>query len=94
MVREILGVVLVSCSLSCGQDDGSPVACPAYAAAGLSVEVTNAATAQQICDATVTASQRSYSERLFVTSCSFVERTSGRARTSSPRREPVSFRRK
>jgi hypothetical protein len=72
MFRGILGVVLVLCSSSCGEEDRPPVACLAYAAAGLSVEVTNAATAQPICDATVTARQGSYSERLFVTSCSFV----------------------
>ena len=71
MMRRILWVLLAACSWSCGQDR-TPVACPAYAAAGLSVDVTNAATAQPICDATVTVTESGYSERLFETSCMFV----------------------
>jgi hypothetical protein len=74
MVRRFLGVLPVLCSLSCGEQevDRSPAACLAYAAAGLRVEVTNVATAEQICDATVIASQGSYSEQLFGTSCAFI----------------------
>ena len=71
MMRRLLWVLLAACSWSCGQDQ-TPVACAAYAAAGLSVDVTNAATAQPICDATVTVSEGGYSERLFETSCRFV----------------------
>ena len=36
------------------------------------MNVTNAATAQPICDATVTVTESGYSERLFETSCRFV----------------------
>ncbi len=46
--------------------------CPAVATAGLTVEVSNAATAQPICDAVVTATDGGYAERLVPTSCSYV----------------------
>ena len=63
MLAVVLGLPLAGC--------GEPVACLAYAAAGLTVQVTNAATGQPICDATVVASEGSYSERLFENSCQF-----------------------
>lgn len=44
---------------SCG---GSPVACPTIAAANFTVVVTDAATGQRICDATVTAQDSATSE--------------------------------
>jgi hypothetical protein len=71
MGRRALLVLLAAGSSSCGKDDDL-VACPAYAVAGLSVEVTNAATGQPICDAVVTITERQYFERLFETSCRFV----------------------
>jgi hypothetical protein len=70
MKTRALLVLLAACSATCGEDR-TPVACTAYAAAGLGVAVTNAATGQPICDATVTAVEGAYSERLFEVSCSF-----------------------
>lgn len=67
-----MALVLLSVSrLGCGQDrvlDG----CPAVAAAGLAVSLTSEATAQPVCDASVTAADGSYSERLMQTSCTYV----------------------
>ena len=54
----------------CG-DDRTPVACAEYAAAGLGVSVSDAATGQPICDAMVTAFEGAYSEQLFGVACSF-----------------------
>src|SRR5512147_3093745 len=54
----------------CG-GEGIPLACAAYAAAGLGVTVQNAATGQPICDAVVTATDGSHSEQLFETGCTF-----------------------
>jgi hypothetical protein len=65
---SVLPVVLLLSLLGCGR---SPVYCPAYVGAGLSVQVTNAATGQPICDATVVASEGSYSEGLFENACQF-----------------------
>jgi hypothetical protein len=62
-----LGFALLGCDKA-----RSPVACPAIAAAGMSVHVTNAATGQPVCDANVTATAAGYSERLYETSCVFV----------------------
>ncbi len=56
----------------CGQSSDSGVVCGAIAAAGLSVGVTNAQTGAAICDATVTASEGSYSEKLLATACRYV----------------------
>jgi hypothetical protein len=76
MPRAAVGMLLLAGSLSCTSEvldlDRPPAACLAYAAAGLRVEVTNAATAQPICDAMVVATDRSYSEQLFGTSCAFI----------------------
>ena len=52
-------------------EERPPVACAAYAVAGLSVEVTDAS-GQPLCDAVVTAAEGAYSERLLETSCRFV----------------------
>jgi hypothetical protein len=54
----------------CG-DEHAPVACPAYAAAGLEVSVSNASNGQPICDAIVTATEGAYSEQLFGVACTF-----------------------
>ena len=70
-VKRALLVLGALCCLQC-RKDRAEFACAAYAAAGLSVEVMNAATAQPICDATVVATEGPYSERLFELSCRFV----------------------
>jgi hypothetical protein len=70
MKTRALWVLVAACSVSC-REDRTPVACAAYAAAGLGVSVANAATGQPICDATVTAIEGAYSERLFEVSCTF-----------------------
>jgi hypothetical protein len=67
--RAMLSSLAVLCS--CCGDARTPVACPAYAAAGLGVSVSNVATGQPICDAAVTATEGSYSEQLFGVACSF-----------------------
>jgi hypothetical protein len=54
----------------CGASNG--VVCTAIAAAGLSVSVTNARTSAPVCDATVTATEGSYSERLQPIDCKYV----------------------
>ena len=65
-----IGALLAVASVRCG-DERAPVACPAYAAAGLEVSVSNAANGQPICDATVTATDGLYSEQLFEAACRF-----------------------
>jgi len=71
MRKGVVWALLAAGSWSCGKDEGF-VACPAYAVAGLSVRVTNAATGQPLCDALVTVTDRQYLERLFESSCRFV----------------------
>jgi hypothetical protein len=71
MLARAVCVLLAMCSVRCGDDRTPPVACAAYAAAGLSVSVTNATTGQPICDAVVTASEGPYSEQLFGNACAF-----------------------
>ncbi len=70
-MKKMLLALLTLGTLSCGHDRELDV-CPAIAAAGLSVNLTNAATAQPVCDASVTAIDGSYSERLVQTSCTYV----------------------
>jgi hypothetical protein len=70
-MRKVLLTLLTLGTLGCGQDDVSGV-CATIAAAGLSVHVTDAVTAQPVCDATVTAIDGSYKERLPQMSCSYV----------------------
>ncbi len=70
MKTRALWLLLALLSARCGEHD-TPVACPAYAAAGLGVSVSNAATGQPICDATVTATEGAYSEQLFAVACSY-----------------------
>ena len=71
MTKLLLAFALLSLgALSCGQD-GAPGACTALAAVGLTVDVTNAATAQPLCDEKVTATDGAYSELLLQTSCSY-----------------------
>ena len=55
----------------CGGDTVPGVPCPAIAAAGLDVGVANAQTGQLICDAMVTVSEGTYSERLAQLSCRY-----------------------
>ena len=69
MMRRILLVLLATSSWNC--DIVGPHACDAMARAGLTVSVTNAATGQPICHATVTATEGAYSERLMAVGCSF-----------------------
>ena len=70
MIRRACVVMLGLGLLGCGETL-SGVACPAIAAAGLGVDVTNAATTQPLCDATVIAADGSYSERLQGVSCRY-----------------------
>lgn len=63
--------VLLALLCPCCGGERTPVACPAYAAAGLGVAVSDAATGQPICDAAVTATDGAYSEPLFGVACSF-----------------------
>jgi len=67
--RAVCGF-LALCSVGCGEDR-TPVACAAYAAAGLGVSVSNATTGSPICDAAVTASEGPYSEQLSGNACTF-----------------------
>jgi hypothetical protein len=62
---------LVALALGCNHEVGSGVVCPAIAMAGLDVGVTSEQTAQALCDATVTATDGSYVERLVATSCRY-----------------------
>jgi hypothetical protein len=55
----------------CGEAQDPPMACAAYATAGLSVSVQSATSGQPICDASVIASEGSYSERLYGSACNF-----------------------
>ena len=68
--RRFLLLFLAATAWSCDQGE-RPWACTAFAAAGLSVAVTNAATGQPICDASVTATDGAYSERLYEGACAF-----------------------
>ncbi len=70
MKTKALWALLAVVSLRCG-DEHTPTACPAYAAAGLDVSVSNASNGQPICDATVTATEGAYSEQLFGVGCAF-----------------------
>lgn len=58
-------------SLGCGSATPPPVACAAYAVAGLNVSVSNAATGQPICDAAVTATDGAHQEQLVAVGCAF-----------------------
>ena len=69
--RSALAVVLGLGLVGCEDRAPGPVPCLAYAAAGLGVTVTNAATAQSLCDATVMATEGRYSERLFENACTY-----------------------
>jgi hypothetical protein len=69
-MKKVLLALLTLGVLGCGQDDVSGV-CTTIAAAGLSVHVTDAVTAQPLCDATVTAVEGSDTERLVQTSCAY-----------------------
>jgi hypothetical protein len=46
---------LLALTSVCRGDEHTLAACPAYAAAGLAVHVSNASNGQPVCDATVTA---------------------------------------
>ena len=70
MTARILCLALAAFLAAC-DDAPSPVACAAYASAGLGVAVTHADTNQPICDATVTATDGSYTENLIGVSCTF-----------------------
>jgi len=71
MIRNAWVAMLGLGLLGCGETL-SGVACPAIAAAGLLVDVTNAATAQPLCDATVIAADGAYSQRLQALSCRYL----------------------
>ena len=69
MTKTLLALLSAG-ALGCSQD-GMSGACTALAAVGLSVDVTNAATTQPVCDAKVTATEGAYSELLFPASCRY-----------------------
>jgi hypothetical protein len=69
-MKKALLVLLSAGALSCGQD-GLSGACTAHAAVGLTVDVTNAATTEPLCDAKVTATDGAYSEQLLAAACSY-----------------------
>ena len=73
-MRKLVGLLLAAGAFGC--EERAPIACPAFAVAGLTVAVSNAVTAQPICDATVTAREGDYSEHLSEqpsgSSCTFV----------------------
>jgi hypothetical protein len=71
MRAGITCVLAALCLAGCTEGVTPPVACAAYAAAGLGVTVTNADTGQPICDATVTAVEGSYSEKLVPVACTY-----------------------
>jgi hypothetical protein len=68
-MKKIL--VLCAAVLACGCPPDDMVACPTFAASGLDVGVTNSATAQPLCEATVTATEGSYSETLMANGCRY-----------------------
>jgi hypothetical protein len=70
MKTRALCALLAAPLVHCGEDR-SPVACAAYAVAGLGVSVLDAATGSPVCDATVTAIDGAYSEQLSGAACSF-----------------------
>jgi hypothetical protein len=73
-MRRLALLLLAAGAFGC--EETAPIACPAFAVAGLTVAVSNAVTAQPICDATVTAREGDYSEPLSAqpsgSSCTFV----------------------
>jgi len=66
-VSLILGLPLAGC----GDMEPDGVACIAIAVAGLDVSVVDQSTNQPICDATVTAAEGAYSERLNMGACRY-----------------------
>jgi hypothetical protein len=71
MDRPALWLLVALATAGCG-DDAPTVACLAYASAGLGVSVVDASNGAAICDATVTATDGTYSERLLaVGGCTF-----------------------
>jgi hypothetical protein len=72
-MRAALVVLVALGAVSCNQDSerGSGVVCTAIAKAGLGVDVKDETTSQPICDATVTATEGTYSERLVAVGCTF-----------------------
>ncbi len=73
-VRRLLLACAAAFACGCppvdGPDDG--IVCATYATAGLSVDVTNAATSASLCAATVVATDGSYSETLSANACRFL----------------------
>jgi hypothetical protein len=64
-------VLLVALLSTVGACDDSLVVCPAIAVAGLDVQVLDNATSQPLCDAIVTASEGTVSERLMANACRY-----------------------
>lgn len=92
-MKKALLVLLSAGALSCGQD-GLSGACTAHAAVGLTVDVTNAATTEPLCDAKVTATDGAYSEELLVAACSYAGAVRDPARTRFAPRGPASSRKR
>ncbi len=63
-------LLLAATAWSCDQGV-PPWSCTMVALAGLNVAVTNATTGQPICDASVTATEGSYSEQLSAQACAY-----------------------
>jgi len=73
-MRVVLAVIIALGALGCGDElPGDPkIVCTAIATAGLGVEVKNETTSEPVCDATVTARDGAYSERLVAVPCRYV----------------------
>lgn len=69
--RTAISLVLALPLVGCGELEPDGVACIAIAIAGLDVAVVNESTNQPVCDATVTATDGGYSERLNAIGCRY-----------------------
>jgi len=67
----VLAALLGACAWGCGPD-AAPQACTALAAVGLTVDVTDAATGQPLCEAKLTATEGGYAEELSRVACSYI----------------------
>jgi hypothetical protein len=67
----LLGLCFLVGGVGCEQSSGPSAVCPAIATAGLDVGVASERTGEPLCDATVTATDGSYSEQLAPVSCRY-----------------------
>jgi hypothetical protein len=69
--RAAISTVLALPFAACGELEPDVIACAAIAIAGLDVSVVDESTNQPLCDATVTATEGAYAERLGRIGCRF-----------------------